>query len=234
MKNNRVTALCIVVIVIMLSSSSLLYTMIGTDEHERPVAQISCERDIQRVNMNFSFDGSMSTGDILQYRWELGDGNYSGRANPVHSYNRSGWYTVRLRVTDSIGLSATDTILVGVQNHDLHEELTGNRIIHPAPRGQPYDLIYFDIYDGTTRPTITGRWSGSAVCLELDIFIMTLPSDVGPRLVSEDLGRFSGNFDVTREVELPEDGAVDCPYIMVVQVIGGTITDYSLELTVEY
>ena len=118
MKNNRVTALCIVVLVVMLSSSSLLYIKRGTDEHERPIARISCDNDVQRIDRQFSFDGSTSTGDILQYRWELGDGSYSGRANPVHFYNRSGWYTVRLRVTDSIGLSAADTILVGVQNHD--------------------------------------------------------------------------------------------------------------------
>ena len=64
------------------------------------------------------FDGRTSSdpdGDALTYAWDLdGDGAYddSTSATPSFTYSTAGTYTVRLRVTDAGGLSATDTVTV--------------------------------------------------------------------------------------------------------------------------
>ncbi len=42
-------------------------------------------------------------GDIVNWYWDFGDGNTSNEQNPVHKYNRFGYYTVVLRVTDNDG-----------------------------------------------------------------------------------------------------------------------------------
>lgn len=181
-----------------------------------------------------TFDVTLEGGPPQSYHWDFGDGNTSDERSPSHIFNRSGYCWVELIVDWGHGINASSGSLIGIQNHDINEVLTGNRITNPSRSGMVYDLIYFDIYDGITKPNITGRWSGTAMCRELDIFIMTNPSNLGPRLVSEDLGRYFGGFDVTREAAVPEDGALNCQYIMVLQVIGGTVTDYTLELTVEY
>jgi hypothetical protein len=185
--------------------------------------------------------GEVVTFDVIvegetptSYHWDFGDGNTSDNRSTTHIFNRSGEYWVELIVKTPRDRDKTSGALISVQNLDIHEVLTGDRITNPSRGGLAYDLIYFDIYDGLSRPNVTGRWTGTAVCRELDIFIMTNPTNLGPRLVSEDLGRQMGDFDVTREAQVPEDGAVDCQYIMVLQVIGGMITDYTLELNVEY
>jgi len=65
-----------------------------------------------------------SVGDNLSYEWEFGDGYLSKDKNPVHQYKEKGIYTVRLRVSDGTGCSATmemqlevkDTYLIMIPN----------------------------------------------------------------------------------------------------------------------
>lgn len=58
--------------------------------------------------VNFSSAGSYDPdGQIVSYQWDFGDGSTSNKANPSHTYNAAGTYTVKLTVTDDQG--ATDT-----------------------------------------------------------------------------------------------------------------------------
>ena len=59
---------------------------------------------------NFSSAGSSDPeGTALSYRWDFGDGGTSTAANPSHTYNSNGQYTVRLTVTDGAGTATTVT-----------------------------------------------------------------------------------------------------------------------------
>ncbi len=49
-----------------------------------------------------------STGNIIAYDWDFGDGNSSTQSSPVHTYTEPGIYTVSLTVTEVSGL--TDTL----------------------------------------------------------------------------------------------------------------------------
>lgn len=64
------------------------------------------------------FDGSNSSdpeGDDLTYEWDFGDGSpYGNEVNVTHEYNATGIYNVTLTVTDSGGLSDTDTCIITV------------------------------------------------------------------------------------------------------------------------
>jgi PKD repeat protein len=46
---------------------------------------------------------SFSTGPIVKYFWDFGDGNTSSEKNPVHTYYQEGTYTVELNVVGSMG-----------------------------------------------------------------------------------------------------------------------------------
>ena len=55
------------------------------------------------VNTNIEFDPSSSSGNILDYIWDFGDGNYETEMDPVHSYREEGNYDVILVVRDGNG-----------------------------------------------------------------------------------------------------------------------------------
>jgi len=53
-------------------------------------------------------------GFIVNYTWDLGDGNYSWDVDLIHVYFVPGWYNVTLTVTDDGALTGFDTVVVEV------------------------------------------------------------------------------------------------------------------------
>lgn len=49
------------------------------------------------VAINFM---DLSSGPVIEWQWNFGDGSYSTEQNPQHIYYRGGYYTVGLRVSD--------------------------------------------------------------------------------------------------------------------------------------
>ncbi|MEJ7625276.1 MAG: PKD domain-containing protein [Ferruginibacter sp.] len=56
-----------------------------------------------------NFQNLSSGTGTLNYLWDFGDGNTSTAANPSHTYNNTGSYTVQLIVTSSLGCADTLT-----------------------------------------------------------------------------------------------------------------------------
>jgi hypothetical protein len=61
---------------------------------------------------------NQSTGNLLSYNWNFGDGNFSGLENPNHSYTTAGTYTVQLTVSNADGCESnyTQTVTVAEPN----------------------------------------------------------------------------------------------------------------------
>jgi outer membrane protein assembly factor BamB len=53
------------------------------------------------------------------YSWSFGDGTYSAKANPDHTYSTPGTYLVSLSVTDQYGAVATASVIVVVTDRDV-------------------------------------------------------------------------------------------------------------------
>ena len=69
---------------------------------------IDCEADFVHIsaagNTEVSFS-SKSVGDIVEYLWNFGDGSEnSAEKEPVHTYNKGGYYNVCLSVINSSGI----------------------------------------------------------------------------------------------------------------------------------
>lgn len=78
--------------------------------HEVTVNAVSgsCEANFEweqfpgTLTMDF-FSTSTSEHDIISYQWNFGDGSSGDGANPSHTYDEAGTYTVCLIITDNVG-----------------------------------------------------------------------------------------------------------------------------------
>lgn len=82
----------------------------------------------------FSSAGSMDpdAGDTITYAWDFtGDGSVdSVAANPTYTYPSGGTFTVRLAVTDSTGLAATDTAAVVINRGPKITSFSPATLVH--------------------------------------------------------------------------------------------------------
>jgi len=84
-----------------------------------PVAKAGPDQAAQSL-MTLTFDGTGSydppPGVIVAYSWTFGDGATSAAGLATHAYATPGSYTATLRVTDNMGVAATDSAAVSVLN----------------------------------------------------------------------------------------------------------------------
>jgi PKD repeat protein len=98
------------------ASASAVATITVTNQAPRAVIALPASR---KVNADLAFDGSGSSdpdGSVALYEWDLdGDGSYeTAGARPVARYTTTGKRTIRLRVTDAFGLTATATTSITI------------------------------------------------------------------------------------------------------------------------
>jgi glucose/arabinose dehydrogenase/PKD repeat protein len=126
-----------------------------------PTAVALAQPQFGPLPLTVNFDGTSSSdpdaGDTLTYAWDLdGDGQYddSNAAKPSWTYTSAATVTVRLRVTDKGGLSATNSVVIGAGNEPPHAHIdTPTTALHWAVG----DVVSFsgggsDPQDGTLGP----------------------------------------------------------------------------------
>ncbi len=230
---NKVLAVIIVVIIVV---SGVIVALGGSSiinsKQEALQFQIIANSTSVMVDEAILFEADVTSGTAQAWLWDLGDGSISINNTVDHSYDRSDRYNVSLVVIGKDGQNITKILIVEVQNHDIQDEQTGDLIAFPTRNYMPWDLIYFDLHDGITRPNITARWSGTSASYQVGIFLMM--NGGGPEFISEAVDTGVGSFEILREVAVGEEVDIEGDYIMVLQANGGAITNYRLELTVEY
>ncbi len=96
-----------------------------------------------------AFGSEITFGSLLSYQWIFGDGQTGSGANPTHTYNHSGNYSVKLVVSNSNGLdvfNVTDLISV---NPTLAEFVAA-----PNKRPRPLQVHFTNLTNGTVFDSI--------------------------------------------------------------------------------
>jgi PKD repeat protein/alpha-tubulin suppressor-like RCC1 family protein len=87
----------------------------------------------------FTLDASGSTGDIVTYAWDFGDGTTGAGANATYTYGSPGTYTATLTVTSASGLTAQTTRSIPVGTTDPVASFAAS-----PERGNPPLPVTFD------------------------------------------------------------------------------------------
>ncbi|OLT41874.1 hypothetical protein BJF86_02375 [Serinicoccus sp. CNJ-927] len=90
------------------------------------------ETAVDGLEVTLDGSGSIDDGEIVAYRWDLGDGTTSDEASLQHTYERSGTYEVRLLVMDDGGSfrTASETLELTIP---VPEDLYGSAVMQDEP-----------------------------------------------------------------------------------------------------
>ena len=119
-----------------------------------PVADAGPDQTVESTGSggtSVKLNGSKSSdpdGDVLSFVWKDEAGNVVGTTDFVQLTLSVGMHTFTLKVTDSEGLSATDTVLITV-----------NAVNHPPVADAGVDQILECVGQGGTRVTLNGSKS---------------------------------------------------------------------------
>ncbi|HSM57591.1 MAG TPA: PKD domain-containing protein [Candidatus Sulfomarinibacteraceae bacterium] len=99
-------------------SDSATATLTVLSTSEPPTANAGPDQTVNEGQLvAFAGSGEDPEGATLEISWDFGDGaTASGSFNPTHTYADDGDYLVTLTVTDDVGLSASDSLIVTVLN----------------------------------------------------------------------------------------------------------------------
>ena len=100
-----------------------------SDEIDRPVFPISATISHSIKAKQVAFTGL--THSAVSWSWDFGDGKTSNEQNPVHVYEKGGYYTASLVATDNSGKTATSEV-------DLALDLSAINYITGNPNADGY------------------------------------------------------------------------------------------------
>ncbi|MFD1587794.1 PKD domain-containing protein [Halorientalis brevis] len=98
--------------------------------NEPPTASASADDTAPNPGESITFDASDSTdstGRIVSYEWDFGDGTTATGATPTHSYSSGGTYQATVTVTDVKGATDTDTVTI-----DVNDAPTASAAVEPT------------------------------------------------------------------------------------------------------
>jgi glucose/arabinose dehydrogenase/PKD repeat protein len=139
-----------------------------TSANQPPVAVATATPTTGDAPLTVTFDGTGSSdpnpGDTLSYAWDLdGDGAFddSTATQPTYTYTATGSYTARLRVTDSHGASAIDSVTISVNNP------APTAVIHAPAAGTTWRVGDVINFSGTATDGQEGQLPASALSWQL-------------------------------------------------------------------
>ena len=142
------------------------------------------------------FEGKESSGDIVTYKWDFGDGTTGIGIIIYHMYSSAGTYTVTLTVTNSTGVTSNQITTVTITEPPIVEpSITISNIKYPSRvTSEDPITIYAAIIGEDPIFSVTLRWYDGIDNYDKE---MTANGDI----YSTDIGPFTDGKTVEFEIE---------------------------------
>lgn len=130
------------------------------DDYNTPIAAISISNNYVKAGEQVKFDGGLSgasTGfEVDRYQWDFNDdGKWDAEGkNTNFTYNTAGTYTFKLKVTDSLGQTDTDTGFVVV-----YRDIDASYIYSPSNPSVSDTITFTDVSKIIGGKLISWSWN---------------------------------------------------------------------------
>ncbi|MDP2343078.1 MAG: PKD domain-containing protein [Deltaproteobacteria bacterium] len=123
------------------------------DPNDKPPTAVAGDDVTALVGALVTLDGSGSDDDggVTDFAWDFGDGGSASEATPSHAWSAAGGYVATLTVTDELGQSASDTLVV-----TINDDVPIARIVVAPAAGGIGDTLSFDASTSSGPALITG------------------------------------------------------------------------------
>ncbi len=111
----------------------------------------------KNIAAHFSVRAKDGDGEALSYRWDFGDGHRSYKRNATHTYTKTGYYTVSLRVGDG-SEDVVRTVSLAVHKYPRTKNIKITAIA-PNPDGPDKDVEYLIIKNTDKKNINLRKWS---------------------------------------------------------------------------
>jgi PKD repeat protein/glucose/arabinose dehydrogenase len=162
--------------------------------NQPPMAVAAATPTSGAAPLTVAFDGTGSSdpdGNPLTFAWDLdGDGAYddSTAPQPSYTYSTSGSYTARLRVTDSLGASDTDSVTIEVGGGNTPP----TAVITKPAAGTTWKVGDVIEFSGSATDAEDGTLPASA--LSWDLILQHCPSNCHAHTIQSFTGVASRSF----------------------------------------
>ena len=92
---------------------------VPTNQPPQVTINATAASGVAPLTVGFTANASDPDGSISAFDWSFGDGGTSTMPTVSHLYQTAGTYTARITVTDNLGSTATDTMVVTISNPPL-------------------------------------------------------------------------------------------------------------------
>ncbi len=118
--------------------------------HPQPQTAFSVMDDCLYNAAVFTDQSTMSTGSIVNWEWDFGDGNQSNQPSPTHPYSNANTYNVQLITTSNYGCS--DTLVQSTTRHPIPvANFSANNVCL-------YDEVQFNDNSSVNGPDFINTW----------------------------------------------------------------------------
>lgn len=121
--------------------------------YDGPSAAFAVRPSSPEAEERITFDGNESTGDVVQYEWDFGNGVTAEGETATNAYEEAGTYEVRLTVTDESGRQDTTT-----QTVEVTEPPGPNASLSAPETATTDETVTLDASGSETGPNPTYEW----------------------------------------------------------------------------
>lgn len=119
MKRRNIVTIVVAMLLAVSFTSSFYFFILQKDQQEKKIEQLQSpliylENTSGKAPLTIYPRIKNEVEESIQIKWDFGDNSRSDHLNPEHTYTKPGEYLLTLSLSDNIGNSGTDSILINV------------------------------------------------------------------------------------------------------------------------